>query len=104
MHIVQKESSKVVLTKILIMKKNGADIIRSLFSQNKGLKADQFGKIRTNLEGGNEDRFGKRRTNLGNKLGVKRVIWNTSLRLEVNLRKKEHRRKEMMKTLRVKMS
>ena len=48
------------------MKKNGAEIIRSLFSQNKGLKEDGFGKMRTNLEGGgNEDGFGKRRTNLG---------------------------------------
>ena len=45
------------------MKKNGADIIRSLFSQNKGLKGDQ---MRTNLvgwKGGQiwekEDQFGK---------------------------------------------
>ena len=54
------------LTKIMIMRKNGADIIRKSVLTNKGLKEDGFGEMRTNLEGGgNEDGFGKRRTNLG---------------------------------------
>ena len=41
------------------MKKNGADIIRSLFSQNKGLKEDEFGKMRTRLETFKGKRRGK---------------------------------------------